>query len=117
MPRISPGSAAHQPEVGVSFDGPCVTCHVSPGIKRPTRLFSVVCGPCWGAHGGKPAAGEIVSAPRRTAPLRYPGGQLAGQRALAGADWAQEIRVRGWLVPTEPGSAPALRAMVLVLPR
>ena len=95
MPRISPGSVTHQSRAGVSFDGPCVTCHVSPGRVRPTRLFSIICGPCWAAHGGQSAAAEIAAAPRYTAPLRYPAGQQAWLAALERAGWVQEIRIDG----------------------
>lgn len=95
MPRISPGSVAHQSRAGVSFDGPCVTCHVSPGRVRPTRLFAIICGPCWAAHGGQPDAAEIAAAPRYTAPLRYPDGQQAWLNALEQATWVQEIRIDG----------------------
>jgi hypothetical protein len=77
------------------LDGPCVTCHVRAGRRRPTRLFTVVCGPCWAAHGGKPAAGEIGSAPTETAPLRYPDSQRQWLAALRRADWVGEIRVDG----------------------
>ncbi|WP_410597810.1 helix-turn-helix domain-containing protein [Amycolatopsis sp. lyj-23] len=79
----------------MSFDGPCVTCHVSPGRRRLTRLFTVVCGPCWAAHGGKPDAGEIAAAPKTTAPLRYPKGQRGYLAALARADWVQDVRIDG----------------------
>lgn len=79
----------------MSFDGPCVTCHVSPGHRRLTRLFAIVCGPCWAAHGGKPAAGEIAAAPKFTAPLRYPKGQRGYLAALKRAEWVQDIRIDG----------------------
>jgi len=58
-------------------------------------LFTVVCGPCWAAHGGKPAAGEIGPAPTETAPLRYPDSQRQWLAALRRADWVGEIRVDG----------------------
>jgi hypothetical protein len=77
------------------LDGPCVTCHVRAGRRRPTRLFTVVCGPCWAAHGGKPAAGEIGPEPTETAPLRYPDSQRQWLAALRRADWVGEIRVDG----------------------
>lgn len=95
MSRISPGPEPHQASPGVSFDGPCVTCHVSPGRKRATRLFAVVCGPCWAAHGGKPSAEEMGPVPRETAPLRYPAGQRHWRQSLKRAEWVQDIRVDG----------------------
>ncbi|RJQ66268.1 hypothetical protein D5S17_36200 [Pseudonocardiaceae bacterium YIM PH 21723] len=77
------------------YDGPCATCHVAPGRHRGTRLRAIVCGRCWSAHGGKPAAGEIGPAPLVTVPLRYPSGQQHWTRALARAQWVQDIRVDG----------------------
>jgi hypothetical protein len=77
------------------FDGPCVTCHVSPGRRRGTRLSTVVCGPCWAAHGGKPGADEIGPEPALTAPLRCPSGQRHWYAALGRAEWVQDIRVDG----------------------
>jgi hypothetical protein len=55
----------------------------------------VVCGPCWAAHGGKPAAGEIGPEPVETAPLRYPSGQRHWLSALKRAEWVEDIRVDG----------------------
>lgn len=73
----------------------CVTCLVCVGCSRPTVLRSVVCGPCWAAHGGRPAAGEIGPAPAETAPTRFPEGQSQWLRELDCQDWVQAIRVDG----------------------
>jgi hypothetical protein len=58
-------------------------------------LGTVVCGLCWAAHGGKPAASEIGPAPVETAPLRYPEGQGQWLAALKRSAWVSEIRVDG----------------------
>lgn len=73
----------------------CVTCLVRPGRVRATRLSTVVCGPCWAAHRGRPAAAEIGPTPVETAPLRYPEGQREWLTALTRAPWVDQIRVDG----------------------
>jgi hypothetical protein len=55
----------------------------------------VVCGPCWAAHGGTPAAGEIGPEPAETAPLRYPTSQRQWLAALRRAEWVEQVRVDG----------------------
>ncbi|MFC0436136.1 helix-turn-helix domain-containing protein [Kutzneria buriramensis] len=77
------------------LDGPCVTCHVSAGRQRGTRLSTVVCGPCWAAFGGKPAADEIGPEPTHTAPLRMPSGQRHWLASLRRAEWVEGIRRDG----------------------
>jgi len=76
-------------------DGPCVTCHVREGRHRNTRLYAVVCGPCWSAHGGRPDAWEMGPDPLITAPLHYPTGQRHWLDALARAAWVEDVRVDG----------------------
>jgi hypothetical protein len=74
----------------------CVSCLVRVGRTRLTSVLrSVVCGPCWAAHGGKPAADEIGPVPDETLPVGYPTGQSQWLRELAGQDWVQAIRTDG----------------------
>src|SRR5205085_8473068 len=73
----------------------CVTCQVRVGRPRATVLRAVVCGPCWAAHGGSPAAGEIGPAPTVTVPSWDPRDQRHWLSALARQDWVCEIRADG----------------------
>ena len=74
----------------------CVSCFVRVGrVRTHSVLKSVVCGPCWAAHGGRPAAGEIGPTPTETLPLAYPSGQAQWCRELAGQDWVTQIRADG----------------------
>ena len=74
----------------------CVSCLVRVGRERASSVLkSVVCGPCWAAHGGRPAAGEIGPAPTETIPVGYPGGQSEWLRELGAQGWVQAIRGDG----------------------
>ncbi|HEY3895087.1 MAG TPA: hypothetical protein VGL88_06935 [Pseudonocardiaceae bacterium] len=72
-----------------------MTCQVRVGRPRATVLRAVVCGPCWAAHGGSPAAGEIGPAPTATVPSWDPRDQRHWLSALARQDWVREIRDDG----------------------
>ncbi len=71
----------------------CVTCLCRLGQARSTVLRAVVCGPCWAAHGGSPAAGEIGPEPVETVTSFDPAGQGQWLRALRRQDWVQTARV------------------------
>ena len=73
----------------------CVTCQVRVGRPRATVRRAVVCGPCWAAHGGSPAAGEIGPAPTVTVPSWDPRDQVHWLSALRRQDWVREIRTDG----------------------
>lgn len=91
--RVRRGFLLPKPCAG--SDGTCVTCLVRAGRARATRLSTIVCGPCWAAHRGRPAAAEIGPTPVETAPLGYPAGQREWFAALKRAPWVEEIRVDG----------------------
>jgi hypothetical protein len=75
----------------------CVTCLVRVGRVRSTSVLrSVVCGPCWAAHGGQPGAWEIGPAPEETVPVSFPSGQAQWLQELADQDWVQAIRADGY---------------------
>ncbi|MGH3670660.1 MAG: hypothetical protein ACRDSH_08480 [Pseudonocardiaceae bacterium] len=73
----------------------CVTCQVRVGRPRATVLRSVVCGPCWAAHGGSPDAGEIGPTPTATVPSWDPRDQGHWLAALRRQDWVLAIRSDG----------------------
>ncbi len=73
----------------------CVTCMVRVGRPRATVLHTVVCGPCWAAHGGSPDASEIGPAPAETVPSCDPCDQRHWLRALRRQAWVQTVRVHG----------------------
>jgi hypothetical protein len=73
----------------------CVTCLVRVGWPRPTVLRAVVCGPCWAAHGGSPAAGDIGPVPTVTVASADPRNQWHWLSALRRQDWVQQIRADG----------------------
>ncbi len=58
-------------------------------------LRAVVCGPCWAAHGGSPAAGEIGPEPTETVTSFDPAGQGQWLRALRRQPWVQTVRIDG----------------------
>jgi hypothetical protein len=73
----------------------CVTCQLRVGQLRATVLRAMVCGPCWAAHGGSPAAGEMGPAPTVTVPSWDPRDQLHWLSALRRQNWVREIRADG----------------------
>jgi hypothetical protein len=73
----------------------CVTCLVRVGRPRATVLHTVVCGPCWAAHGGSPDASEIGPAPTATVPSWDPRDQRHWLAALRRQDWVRDIRADG----------------------
>ncbi|HEX9334556.1 MAG TPA: hypothetical protein VF892_01675, partial [Pseudonocardiaceae bacterium] len=73
----------------------CVTCMVRVGRPRATVLHTVVCGPCWAAHGGSPDAAEIGPTPAETVPSCDPRDQQHWVRALRRQAWVQNVRAHG----------------------
>lgn len=71
----------------------CVTCLVRIGSPRPTVLRAVVCGPCWAAHGGSPAAADVGPTPAQTVTSCDPAGQGQWLRALRRQPWVEAARV------------------------
>jgi hypothetical protein len=80
---------------GTQSGGLCATCQVRVGRPRATVLRTTVCGPCWAAHGGSPAAGEMGPAPTVTVPSWDPRDQLHWLSALRRQDWVCRIRADG----------------------
>jgi hypothetical protein len=70
-----------------------VTCLVRIGSPRPTVLRAVVCGPCWAAHGGSPAAADVGPTPAQTVTSCDPAGQGQWLRALRRQPWVEAARV------------------------
>ena len=72
-----------------------MTCLARVGRARATVLRAVVCGPCWAAHGGSPAAGEIGPTPTQPVTSCDPADQGHWLRALRRQPWVQAVRVDG----------------------
>ena len=69
----------------------CVSCCRRSGTARSTPLRTVLCGPCWFAAGGEPAAGELVGVPDRS-PSRLPRDARTWVRDLQASDWFRARR-------------------------
>jgi hypothetical protein len=80
---------------GAQSGGLCATCQLRVGRPRATVLRTTVCGPCWAAHGGSPAAGEMGPAPTVTVPSWDPRDQVHWLSALRRQDWVCRIRADG----------------------
>jgi len=95
-PTLSASTLAATLELAALSPGDlCVTCWVRVGRPRATVLRSVVCGPCWAAHGGSPDAEEIGPVPTTTVPSADPRDQGHWLAALRQQGWVRDIRADG----------------------
>ncbi len=95
MPRISPGSGAHQRRA----DLPCFTCgNAVAELRRdlPLRYSSpemaTLCGRCWAQFGGQAGAAEIGAAPTAAVPVRAAEGPTEWAKLLMAVPWLQGLR-------------------------